>query len=477
MEIIERLTEIAFRSAESTAVIDNGTPVSFAGLERRVRRLAGWLHKEGQHPHDTVGLSVRGEFHHLVASLALLRLGCSQVTLASHEPEAMRDALARRCGVDCVICEDPGLRLPGTGALVPDFEDIFADASLENEIPPHGEEPLILLSSSGTTGRPKIIPCTQRQISGYASLRMDEPAILYRLTSIESNIGKWSHLSNLSQGRTLVFCNPDSMPLVEICRTYGVTQVNTNAVKAAALLRGLEGSERPPLAGVRLVLGGSPVPGSLRQEILNRLTERLYVMYGATECGLATSAGPQTHVPHPDGVGRPLPGVEVEIVDASGTTLPTGEEGEIRIRSRFSASCYYDDAEASARAFKGGWFHPGDRGRMTSDGTLVFAGRGDDMMILNTINIFPAEIENVAETFPGVLSCAAFPIRSRAFGDIPVLAVVAGHGFDPDGLLSFCRDRLGTRSPRKIFQVESIPRNDMGKVLRRELQTRLGGNT
>ncbi len=468
---------MACRSAEATAVIDNGTPVSFAGLERRVRRLAGWLHEQGLHPHDTVGLSVRGEFHHLAASLALLRLGCSQVTLASHEPEAMRDALARRCGVACVICDDPGLRLPGTGSLLPDFEDIFADASREKEIPPHGEQPLILLSSSGTTGRPKIIPCTQRQISGYALLRMDEPAILYRLTSIESNIGKWSHLSNLSQGRTLVFCNPDSMPLVEICRTYGVTQVNMNAVKAAALLRGLDGSGRPPLAGVRLVLGGSPVPGSLRQEILNRLTERLYVMYGATECGLATSAGPRTHVLHPDGVGQPLPGVEIEIVDASGTPLPTGEEGEIRIRSRFSATRYYGDAEASAKAFKGGWFHPGDRGRMTSDGMLVFAGRGDDMMILNTINIFPAEIENVAETFPGVLSCAAFPIHSQAFGDIPVLAVVAGHEFDPDGLLTFCRDRLGTRSPRKIFQVESIPRNAMGKVLRRELQARFGGNT
>ncbi len=475
--ISDALSRLVAEVPHRVAVRTHRGDVSFAMLQTQVRRMTAWLSDQGLSPGDTVGLTVRDEHHHLVASLALMALGCSQLTLASHEPAAMRGDLARRCRAVCVVCGDSQGRLAGFGALFPAFEDIFADASLEKEIPPHGEQPLILLSSSGTTGRPKIIPCTQRQISGYALLRMDEPAILYRLTSIESNIGKWSHLSNLSQGRTLVFCDPDSMPLVEICRAYGVTQVNMGPAKAAALLRGLDGSGRPPLAGVRLVLGGSPVPGSLRQEVLNRLTERLYVMYGATECGLATSAGPRTHVLHPDGVGQPLPGVEIEIVDASGVPLPTGEEGEIRIRSRFSASCYYDDAEASAKAFKGGWFHPGDRGRMTSDGMLLFSGRGDDMMILNSINIFPAEIETVAETFPGVLSCAAFPIRSRAFGDIPALAVVAGHGFDPDGLLTFCRDRLGTRSPRKIFQVESLPRNGIGKVLRRELQARFGGNT
>jgi acyl-CoA synthetase (AMP-forming)/AMP-acid ligase II len=97
-------------------------------------------------------------------------------------------------------------------------------------------------------------------------------------------------------------------------------------------------------------------------------------------------------------------------------------------------------------------------------------------MILNTINIFPSEIEAVAGAFPGVQSCAAFPIRSAAYGDIPLLAVVAGQGFDPASLLAHCREKLGLRSPRKIVQVESIPRNATGKVLRRELQARFGGN-
>lgn len=477
MILIDALSRLAATTPHGVALGMEGGSVTFADLESQVRRMAGWLWREGLRPGDMAGLTVRDEHAHLVTSLALMRLGCSQVTLPSHEPEAMRSALAGRCGVACVICGGADGRLPGTGALEPAFADIFADASPGAPAPVHDATPLVLMPSSGTTGRAKLIHCTQRQIFGYGLSHLPEPAVLYRLTSIESNIGKWSHLGNLARGRTLVFCDPDRMPLAEICRRFGVTQVNMSAVKAAALLRGLDAAgPEPAFPGIRFVLGGSPVPGALRQEILRRLSGQLYVMYGATECGLASSAGPQTHAGCPDGVGHPLPGVEIGIVDESGAPLPAGEVGHVRIRSQVSATSYYDDPDATSKFFKDGWFHPGDLGSMTPDGMLVFSGRADDMMILNTINIFPSEIEAVAGAFPGVQSCAAFPIRSAAYGDIPLLAVVAGQGFDPASLLAHCREKLGLRSPRKIVQVESIPRNATGKVLRRELQARFGGN-
>ena len=100
---------------------------------------------------------------------------------------------------------------------------------------------------------------------------------------------------------------------------------------------------------------------------------------------------------------------------------------------------------------------------------LLVAGRRDDMMTLGTIKILPAEIEAVAEGFPGLRDCAAFAVRAPALGDIPVLAVVGDAGFDAAGLLAHCRARLGLRAPRKVVAVDAIPRNAMGKVLRQQL--------
>jgi acyl-CoA synthetase (AMP-forming)/AMP-acid ligase II len=213
------------------------------------------------------------------------------------------------------------------------------------------------------------------------------------------------------------------------------------------------------------------VPGALRHRIERELTRDLWVHFGSTEYGLASIAMPGDHDRYPDGVGRSW-GAEVIIVDPEGRRLPRGETGMIRVLSAGRAEGYLDDPAETERVFlPGGWFHSGDVGSITPDGHIVFGGRSDDMMILGTINIFPAEIESVASLFPGVAECAAFGYRTHAHGDIPMIAVVeAGAGaVDVAGLLAHCRDRLGLRAPRKVLIVESLPRNSGGKVVRRQL--------
>lgn len=466
------LADLASRFPSRIAVIREGGSVSFAALESRVMRLAGWLWRQGLRAGDMAGLSVGDAGDHLAACLALIRIGCHQVALPSHEPEGMRLALAARCRVGCVIGTDAGGVPPGLSGLVPAFDEIFSDSALETAAPvPSGPEPFVFLPSSGTTGRCKIVCRTPAQLVGYGLSDLPEPSVILGPASIESNVGKWSHLANLARGRTLVFGSGSGVSLAETCRRHGVTLVNLAPSGAAALLgeAGLEHSW-PAFDGIRFSVGGAPVSGPLRREIQRRLTQRLFVLYGATECGNATCAGPGLHAAHPDSAGYPLPGVEVEVVDEGARPLPPGETGWVRIRSRVSATGYFDDEEASARAFRDGWFHPGDMGRMTPGGVLLFCGRGDDMMVLNTINIFPAEIEAVAESFPGVRDCAAFALPSAAYGDIPVLALVAETGCDVHSLLAHCRGQLGTRAPRTIFQVDSVPRNAAGKVVRRELR-------
>ena len=172
-----------------------------------------------------------------------------------------------------------------------------------------------------------------------------------------------------------------------------------------------------------------------------------------------------------ESVGIPAPWVELEIVDGDGRALPAGEVGELRVRSECMTHEYYGDPVATSRHFRNGWFYPGDLASLTAGGALCLHGRADDMMTLNSIKIFPAEIERVLEEHPGVKAAAAFARSSEAHGDIPVAAVElhAAARIGGDELMALRRERLGVRAPRKIIVVDALPRNAAGKILKHEL--------
>jgi len=132
---------------------------------------------------------------------------------------------------------------------------------------------------------------------------------------------------------------------------------------------------------------------------------------------------------------------------------------------------YHGDPIATARHFRSGWFYPKDLGCLTAAGALRLYGRADDMMNLNGIKIFPAEIERVLEAHPAVKAAAAFSKWSAAHGDIPLAAVELhdAASVTADELLEQARERLGMRAPRRILVLETLPRNASGKVVKREL--------
>jgi acyl-CoA synthetase (AMP-forming)/AMP-acid ligase II len=289
--------------------------------------------------------------------------------------------------------------------------------------------------------------------------------------------GKRHHLHGLAQGATIVLAAAGAgLPLHELCATFAVERLLLAPHQASPLPDQVPPGRWP--VHTRLHLSGSPVPGTLRRRLRETLTPEIYVAFGATEFGIASWAGPQDHEIYPNGLGRAPPGVELAVVDPDGAAVPDGTLGVLRVRSPGCITHYLDNPAASARALRDGWFHTGDVVRRTADGTLLFGGREDDMMLLGTINIFPAEIEQVAATFPGVAECAAFPLRSATLGDIPALAVVAAGAAPPDlaALAAHCRARLSLRAPRRIILLPALPRNAAGKVLRQDLAALASAN-
>lgn len=472
--LLDAVAVIARQDPARPAYIDHGRAVTYADLAGRIGGMAAWLARQGLPPGAMVGLTLREDLPHLVASLALMHLGCDQISLASHDPPTLRAALAGRLGVALVIGDGEEDALPGRP-----FLRIDPAGPGPGEAPPARGVPgaaRLVLSSSGTTGRPKLVPLTQSDIARQMARRAHESLmsrVYYRSTTVEHNNARKYHLGLLSRGATVVLSNCATLPdLAEACERFDIGRVTLPPERAAALadLQSRAGARRWP-AQATLAVFGAMVPPALRRRLMTEVTPRLTVNYSTTEAGTITLAGPDDHASHPDGIGRPLPRVELHIVDDDGNTLPAGETGLVRLRAHGMARGYLDDPEADARAFHDGWFQPGDRGRLDPDGTLIFVGRDAEMMMLGTINIFPAEIERAAEGFPGLAECAAFAVRSPTLGDIPALAVVEAvpGALDTAALMARCRARLGLRAPRRVVVVPALPRNASGKVQRDRL--------
>jgi long-chain acyl-CoA synthetase len=466
---LARLLGTARAHPRQLAVVGPGVALTHGALAARVAGMAAWLARAGMAPGSMAGVTIRNDVAHLVVTLALLRLGCHQVTLGSHEPPAQRADIAARAGVDVVLGDDAADALPGVSLMVPDHE--AAASGTARGLPDRPEaDALLVMTSSGTTGRAKLIPLSQAQLLAQSTRRAGQGAVRHRPVGLEHNNGMRFPLFALANGDTHVLAAASrGESLAAACARLGVDMLGLAPRQAESLLAARLDGPWPGLT--RIDLAGAAPGDGLVQRLQGALTNQVFTLYGTSEVGSVARAGPADHAAHPEGSGRVMPGAEVVVVDEAGAVLPANETGLLRIRTEGMAQCYLGDAEATVRCFVDGWFQPGDLGRLLPDGTLVVTGRADDMMVLGSLNIFPAEIERTAAGFPGLAECAAFARRSTTQGDIPMLAVtetVPG-SLDTSALLAHCRARLGLRAPRRVVVVAVLPRNAAGKVLRWQL--------
>jgi long-chain acyl-CoA synthetase len=193
----------------------------------------------------------------------------------------------------------------------------------------------------------------------------------------------------------------------------------------------------------------------------------------------ANAAHPR-HAARLASVGRAQTVVEVRVVDGDGRPLPPGELGEVLLRGDTVMPGYWDDPEASAAALRGGWLHTGDLGVLDADGFLTLKDRSKDLIISGGANIYPREIEEVLQQHPAVLECAVVGRPHPDWGEETIAFVVAraGTALDTDELDALCLERIARfKRPRAYRLVQSLPKNNYGKVLKTELrkQSAAGG--
>jgi len=227
------------------------------------------------------------------------------------------------------------------------------------------------------------------------------------------------------------------------------------------------------------MIGAATIP----TELVHRVREELGIgtilsAYGLTENHALASLTAPGDAPEvvATTVGRPLPGVEVRIVDDTGVDVPAGQQGELLLRSPFRMSGYFDDEEATARTFVDGWLRTGDVGFFDDSGYLHITDRKKDMFIVGGFNVAPAEVEKTLLGIDAVAQVAVVGVPDDHFGEVGAAFVIPREGarVTPEDVLTYAREHLANyKVPRRVEIVDAFPLNATGKVLKAELRQRV----
>lgn len=223
--------------------------------------------------------------------------------------------------------------------------------------------------------------------------------------------------------------------------------------------------------------GAAPADESLLREIQAAFPNmHLHAVFGQTEMSPATCYLDSADALRKIGsVGRLVPGVQARVVDDDMRDVEPGAVGEIVYQGTQLMSGYWDDPEATAEAFRGGWFHSGDLVRQDEDGDFWVVDRKKDTIISGGENIYCAEVESALAAHPAIVEVAVIGRADTRWGEVPVAILSATDEVTTEGLQEFLGDRLARyKHPKAIERIDALPRNPSGKVLKAELRARFG---
>lgn len=521
-----QLRHWAEAAPDAPLVVAGDRTLTWSQTMARAGSVASALVGEGVEPGDRLAFLDRNGIGHLETMYGCALAGAVHValnwrlapgeiaaTLADARPRILvvaedlvapcREVLgaASSLGIErVVVLEGGGVPLP-RGAVA--YEDWLADhRAADPGHDPAPDEPVLELYTSGTTGRPKGVLLSNanlalavEHVGAALGMAPDTVSLVAMPLSHIAGVG-WA-LCGASRGGRLVMVR-DLVPSVvlDAVARHRVTDTFVAPAVLASLLAA-PAIATADLSSLRTVFyGASPISEDLLERCLGRFGCRFVQIYGLTETtGVATMLAPEDHDPGGPrrhllrSAGRPLPNVELRVVDPDdGEPLPPGRIGEVQVRSPYAMLGYFAKPEETAATIDPeGWLRTGDAGYLDADGYLYLYDRITDMIVTGAENVYPAEVENVLLSHPGVADVTVIGVPDDHWGETVKAVVVpvspasasasAGAGAGADGpaladeLIAYCRARLAHfKCPTSVDLVEVLPRNHTGKVLRRAVR-------
>ncbi len=500
------LARWARERGDRPALADHRQTITYGQLERSVAAAAGAMAGLGVRQGDRVAASIPSGVDVVVAFWATQCLGAVWVGVLPALSERERAEQLADSGAMLYIATPETARLgperPATLAIVveagsegpggSEWDRLCAAAEPSGGTafpPPDPDAPATIAYTSGTTGRPKGVVHSQRNLllPGSVLLSMG----LYRQKWVFGVCHPVTQLNLMLTGPVLaalagqccvLTSTTDPVELSRWVRRFGV---NAMAVVPTVLHGfvtepGVRSEDLRSLEG--LTVGGARCPVELRHQLRARHGLEFTLRYGQTEVPTVISLE-LPGLPLPVGsAGRPAPHLRVRAVDREGRALPAGEQGEICIfpaaDGRWARAWrpmleYWHRPGETAARLRGGMLHTGDMGTVGEDGSLFLLGRLDDVVIRGGANVFPAEVERVILEDARVDTCAVFGVADERLGEQIVAAVTVRRGchVTPEEIVSRCRGGLAHyKVPHHVAVVEELPRTPIGKVDRTALR-------
>jgi acyl-CoA synthetase (AMP-forming)/AMP-acid ligase II len=349
------------------------------------------------------------------------------------------------------------------------------------------QHPIAQVYTSGTTGNPKGVVLAHRSFFAvkaalaaegleWIDWRPDDVSLI-GIPGFHIG-GLWWSMQGFGAGITMV-----SVPVfnghqaVRLVRDLGIT----TACVVPAQMQMMLAPPRPRREDFdslrKVVYGGSPISEALLGRCIETFDCEFAQIYGLSESGnTAVCLPPSEHVvggKRMQAAGHPYPGVEIKIIDGDGVPLPSGEVGEVCLRSPAVMLEYWGLPEATASTLVDDWLHTGDAGYVDEGGFLFIRDRIKDTIIVAGENVYPAEIENAVSAHPAVLEAAAVGVPNQHWGEVVHCFVVPRQGetVTTRQLTAFLRGRIADfKLPSSFELIDALPRNPSGKILRRELR-------
>lgn len=470
---IEYLSYRARYNADAVALVFGGRILSFSDLMSAVRNCAARLRRQGVCSGQTVSIYITDPVLHWVLTLAVMHEGA-----ASCSAHPNYDPMPPGMPLDVYVTDRMTPFMSRTPVVQVDANWLTESFSGAQDISPNafgGPDAFVrIVASSGTTGEPKAIPLTfqmsRERVWSASGTELSGPML--SMMTVSTIGGYQSALNCIVKGKPLVFAFTP-LAVERSIELTGVTNLLASPVQLGALVQHLEGRTTRLFSLKSLAFAGAVMPKSLAQRIRARLLPSLEGVYGSTEAGMVTAASPLMLEKYSGCAGLVVPGAEVELVDENGTPVPEGQDGSIRIRTLGMATEYLGDPEGTQEAFRDGWFYPGDRGRFVDGGVLLITGRDAELINLGGSKVNPVIIDEFLAEQPGIRDAAAFSISGT--DGLPQIwaAVVVDHEIDVGQLLATARKQFGAKAPSRIFAIDSVVRNVMGKTQREQVRDKV----
>ena len=494
------LADRARLTPDRVAIRFLGSELTYAALDRRANRLAAGLAERGLRRGDRVATLTQTSPDHVATLFACARLGVAlqpiswrlapaevAYQLADAEPSLLLASAEHEELAGASSTVSPAARdRSGGGIEIARIGDPTLEADAEVEDVARDEDPLLLVYTSGTTGKPKGALLTHANcfwtnlsFDRTTSLR-DDDVVLQVLPQF--HVGGWNVQPLLAwwKGATVVL-EPSFDPSRAL-RLIAEQRVTTMmGVPATYLfLAEQDGFTSADLSSLRFaVVGGAPMPEPLL-EIWHARGVEVVQGYGLTEAAPNVLCLPPEDASRKLGfAGKPYPHVEVALRDAdTGAFLEGAATGELLVRGPNVFAGYWRNDEATAAAVTDSWLSTGDVAERDEEGFYRIAGRIKDMVISGGENVYPAEIEDVLHAHPDVVEAAVVGVPDERWGEACAAFVVLrqGSAVTGDTLREHCRARLARfKVPKTFTVVGALPRSSMGKVLKDDLRASVTG--